>query len=98
MADDIPDYVRTYLWDVNLEELSLQKHSKFIIERVLEYGDMNALKWLESNFKREEITEVLKNSKRISPKTGSLYALYFDIPRESLLCIQKPFTQKQNRF
>ena len=98
MNSDIPEHINKYLWDVNVGELSLEKHSKFIIERVLEYGDLDTIKWLENVYSKDIITNVLIKSKRISPKTGSLYALYFDIPRESLLCIRKPFTQKQNRF
>lgn len=94
----IPNFVKEYLWDVKVNDLDTKKHATFIIERVLEYGDEEAFGWLSKNFKKEKIKEILKKSKRISPKTGAFYALVFDMPKESLLCIQKPFTQKQNRF
>jgi len=98
MPTAIPNAVKRYLWDVNTSELSTVNHSKFIIERVLEYGDFDAIRWLTSCYSKEVITKVLKESRKISPKTGSLYALYFDVPKEELLCIRKPFTQKQARF
>jgi hypothetical protein len=94
----IPSHVKEFLWDINLETLSTEKHYKFIIERVLEFGDEEAMKWMIKTYTKEQIIEVLTSSKRISPKTGGFYALYFGIPREELLCIKKPFTQKQNRF
>lgn len=94
----LPQNIRNYLWDVNLETLSKEKHSKYIIERLLEYGDKEALAWLNENYEENQIVQVLKTSKRISSKTGTFYALYYKIPKEELECIKKPFTQKQNRF
>jgi hypothetical protein len=98
MQTKIPDFVKKYLWDVNEKDLSADTHKNFIIERVLEYGDFDSLKWIQENFGREEIIEVLKTSNKLSRNTGNLYALYFNVNKEELLCIRKPFTQKQNRF
>jgi len=94
----IPQTVKRYLWDVNEKDLSVETHKNFIIERVLEYGDFDSIKWLQDNFSNNEIVAVLKTSNKLSRNTGNLYALYFNVPKEELLCIQKPFTQKQNRF
>ena len=94
----IPEFVFKYLWDVPRENISLDKYANFIIERVLEYGDSESINWLNKTYKKEKIIEVLKKSKKISTKTGIFYALYYDIPKGELLCIRKPFTQKQERF
>src|SRR4030065_2627328 len=94
----IPPNVGKYLWDVKIDSLDIKAHSGFVIERVLEYGDTDALSWLLKNYEKNKILDVLKKSKRISPKTGNFYALYFGIPKEELLCIRKPFIRKQDRF
>lgn len=94
----IPGFIASYLWDVKTDDLVPQKHADFIIERVLEYGDEKSLIWLKKKFSREKIISILTKSKRISPKTGNFYAIYYNLPKEQLLCIQQPFTQKQNRF
>jgi hypothetical protein len=94
MAAKIPDNVKKYLWDVTEETLSVNKHKNFIIERVLEYGDFDSLKWLTSTYSKSDIVKVLKTSNKISRNTGNLYALYFDVDKEEILCIQKPFIQK----
>jgi len=94
----IPKYVRKYLWDVRLDAIDVKRHAGFVIERVLEYGDANSLGWLIKTYEKDEIVEILKKSKKISPKTGNFYALYFGISKKELLCIRKPFTQKQDRF
>jgi len=94
----LPHYITKFLWDVDLNKFSPKDHSRFLIERILEYGDMDSLKWIEEKYKRQEIINVLKNSRKLSPKTGNFFALYYKIPKKELLCIRKPFTQKQNRF
>lgn len=94
----LPDYITKYLWDVNLKKISPKRHSEFVIERILEFGDFDSLKWIVEKYEKDKIIKVLKKSNKISPKTGNFYALYFGIPKEELLCIRKPFTQKQNRF
>lgn len=94
----IPRHVLKYLWDVKTDALDVDKHSGFVIERVLEYGDTDALGWILKTYKKDKILEILKKSKKISPKTGNFYALYFGISKEELLCIRKPFIRKQDRF
>ena len=94
----IPKHVKKYLWDVKTRTLDIKTHSDFVIERILEYGDTNSLEWLLKTYGKEKILDVLKKSKRISPKTGNFYALYFGIPKKELLCIRKPFIRKQDRF
>ncbi len=32
-------------WDVNLKQLSPQKHRQFIIERILAFGDIEDFSW-----------------------------------------------------
>lgn len=94
----IPSYVSRYLWDVAINKLSISGDADFIIERVLEYGHFKALKWINKTYEENRIIRVLKKSRRISPKTGGFYAIYYGVTKESLECTQKPFIQKQNRF
>ncbi len=94
----IPKYVEKYLWDVKTADLSTMAHAGFVIERVLEYGDTDSFNWILKTYKKDKILEVLRNSKRISPKTGNFFAFYFGIPKQELLCIRKPFIRKQDRF
>lgn len=94
----IPAFVSQYLWDLPLNKISSDNDSKFIIERILEYGDFDALDWVNKTYQRDQIIDVLRKSRKISPKTGNFYGLYYGIDRNSLECIRKPFTQKQNRF
>jgi hypothetical protein len=94
----IPDFVTQYLWDADLNQLDLEANKQFVIERILEYGDEPAVNWMQTHYKQDEITQVLKTSKRISAKTGHFYALLYQLDQSTLRCLTQPYTQKQNRF
>lgn len=56
-------------WDVAAEKLNKETDWFFIIERVLEYGDIEDWAWLKENFSNEQITEVGSKSRILGPKT-----------------------------
>lgn len=59
-------------WDVAAEKLNKQTDWFFIIERLLEYGDIEDWSWLKENFSHEQISAVATNSRILSPKIKSL--------------------------
>lgn len=91
-----PEFINQYLWDV--ENVDQDKHSEFIIARVLEYGDGKAFEWLRENYSEEEIKKVLKTCRNISAKTANFYCKLYNIPLDKVECLKKPYTRKQDRF
>lgn len=94
----MPPQIASYLWDVPMDTLDVHTAAPFIIERVLEYGNSEDIAWLEKTYKKDQITTVLKESKRISVKTATFYCLRYKINKGEVECFRKPFTQKQHRF
>ena len=91
----LPTFLKKYFWDVDFSKLQKNSHSQFIIERILEYGDENSVRWLRNNFDSREIKEVLYNSKNISPKSANFWQLIFNIKRDKILCLKKSFREKR---
>jgi len=56
-------------WDVAAEKLNKETDWFFIIERILEYGDIEDWSWLKENFTNEQIAEVGSTSRVLRPKT-----------------------------
>ena len=84
---NIPVFSSKYFWDVNPFALDVQQHKAFIIERLLEYGDIDSLTWINKIYTKEDIQDVVMRSRRITPKTGNFFSLYFGIPKENILCM-----------
>lgn len=83
----IPRELEWLFWDADASGLDV-KHGKYIIERVLEFGNEAAYRWLFRTFSREDIVEVVKTSSRISRKTATMMANFYELPRGEIRCLR----------
>lgn len=87
----LPEFLRPLFWDTNFDRLRVPGHERYIVERVLEYGDDEAIRWLWRTFGPATIADTVRQSRAISPNTANLWALLLDIPREEIACFSKRF-------
>ncbi len=76
----LPECAYRYFWDVDPVSLDVGEHSHYVIERLLEYGDLSSVRWMESCFSREEIVEVLKTSRSLSRKSANFWLNVLGVP------------------
>jgi hypothetical protein len=62
---------KNLFWDVEPGSLSPESHWFFIIERILEFGDIDDLRWLKKTFTPEQIASTVKKSRNLSRRTIS---------------------------
>lgn len=85
--------INKYFWDIDFQNLDFEKRAYYVIERLLEYSDIEGLKWLFKKYSREKIIETFKTSRTLSKKCANFWSLYFNIPKEEILCFQKQFRE-----
>jgi hypothetical protein len=90
-ASSFPEFLRPLFWEVDFDRLHVLGRERYIIERVLEYGDDPAIRWLWRTFGPASIASVVRRSRKISHNTANLWALVLDIPREQIRCLSKRF-------
>lgn len=98
MPKTIPERIKSLLWDSKIEDISLNTNAQYIIERVLEYGDISEDQWMLENFSKQEVVDTITKSKRLSAKTANYYSHIYKINPAQIECLRNPYTQKQNRF
>jgi len=91
----LPIYLKKYFWDVDFLKLRKDKDSHFIIERILELGDIKSIQWMRKNFSKKEIKRIVMSSRRLSPRSANYWALVFKLNRDKILCLNKSFQKKQ---
>lgn len=91
----LPKFLRKYFWDTDFFKINKKNHASLIIERILEYGDEKALKWMKNNFSSEKIKDVFCNSKNLSPKSANFWQFIFNLKRNKILCLRKSFQRKR---
>lgn len=96
MKRKIPKYLHRYFWDVNPETIDLAKHRRYVIERLLEFGDQESVAWMKKTFPQDEIVEVLKIARALTKKSANFWANVFGVPRDQLACFSKQSQEISN--
>ncbi|MGB3479657.1 MAG: hypothetical protein WBB67_10905 [bacterium] len=94
----LPKFLKKYFWDVEFKEIDLLKRRVYVLKRILEYGDEQAVAWMWKNFKKPEIRNLLTNYRGYSLKSANFWAFLLDIPKEDVLCMKKPSSKAQKRI
>jgi len=96
-STSLPKFLHRYFWDIEAKKLNPQKRPQYVIQRLLEMGDQKAIRWLRKNFSKTQIITTLKERRGFSPKTAGFWASFYNISRQKIKCLQKPYLQ-QRRF
>ena len=91
----LPNFLRKYFWDIDFNELNLEKYQEYIILRILEYGDIKSVSWLFKNISRKEIKDTLSSHRGLSLKSLYFWSLFLSINKEEILCLKKPYQKMQ---
>jgi len=75
----LPEEFKKYFWDCSFEELTLEKYPKFIIERILNYGNEKEIEWLRENIDEDYFRNIALTSRRLDRKTSNYWNKYFQI-------------------
>jgi hypothetical protein len=89
-AAALPGFLRPFFWESALTQVHPKRYWFYIIERLIEYGDDQAIHWLKENYTPAQIAEVVRTSRTISRNTANLWALILKIPRGKIRCFSEP--------
>lgn len=98
METELPEFLRPLFWDTNFDRLRIPGHERYIIERVLEYGDVPEVRWMMQRFPREQIVETLRLSRGLSRKSARFWSLILDVPPEQMRCLTAFSRQQPGRI
>lgn len=68
----LPSFVHRYFWDIDPKKQVKKYNFKFVISRLLDFGDKNTINWMFENFDRKSIKNTIESSK-ISTKSKNFW-------------------------
>lgn len=71
----IPSELGRFFWDVDPASLNPKRHNAYIIERLLEFGNEKAARWLFEEYTRDEVAAVIESSRSLSYKSMNYWRL-----------------------
>lgn len=94
----VPKKFSYLFWDVNPRGLNVQAHRDYILERILEYGTMESVRWALKTYGRGGIADFLKRRgwRVLSGKTLSFWKLILNLENEP--CLQRRFIESRRMF
>ncbi|MCL4475100.1 MAG: hypothetical protein M1508_02580 [Nitrospirae bacterium] len=75
----IPEQFRSLFWDTSLGNIHIKRNARYIIERVLEFGDIDAVNWLQRVYPVQTIIAVLQVSRGITEKSRNFWMVWFGV-------------------
>ena len=71
-------HIQPFFWDADLSKIDIEENKQYIIERILELGDQEAVRWIFSIFSLKEIKKTLEGSRRISQKSKNFWFIFLE--------------------
>ncbi len=94
----ISERIKRLFWDVDKDSVDMEKHRSYIIRRIMDFGNMDAVNWMLTAYTPDEIIKVVKKSRGLSRKSATFWSVYFNIPREEIECLKMPYQKSLRPF
>lgn len=66
---------QSLFWDVDPKTIDLKKNARYVIERVMDFGRDDEVRWLIRYYPKKSIEEALTKSRQLQPRTRALWTL-----------------------
>lgn len=80
----MPEELKKYFWDTQYEKLDKEKNKRYIISRLYCYGDLKAIKWINDNYTKEDIEDVARHRRDLTPLVANYLRQKFNLKKENM--------------
>lgn len=91
LPDKLPVFLYPLFWDVDPSKVNPQKSPKYVANRLLDIGDVEAARWALRVFSKKILTETLKTIRGFSLKSARYWAMYLGIQEQEVACLQTSY-------
>lgn len=86
----VPRQFHNVFWEINPENLDTEEYPEYIMERILEYGTLEGVKWLRKTFGDEKIKQYITSRtarRRLSTRTLNFWQIILKLRPEECMSI-----------
>ena len=94
----LPESLHALFWDYRPDTIDLDTHAPFVLERILEYGSLAAVRWAVEQYGPERIRAFLRNRgwRTLSRKTLAFWTMILGLENEE--CFQRSSLDRSRTF
>jgi transcriptional regulator with XRE-family HTH domain len=78
IPDSPPDSMRWLFWDADFSRIDPVEHKGYILQRILDRGDTEAVKWMRKEYSRRQIIGFInRNQSKLDARSLNFWALIY---------------------
>lgn len=66
---------QSLFWDTNPKKIDLKENAQYVIERILDFGNDEEVRWLWRFYDKKLLKDMIKKSRSLRPETIKLWTL-----------------------
>jgi len=66
---------QSLFWDTDPKKLDINKNSKYIIERIMDFGNDDDVRWMRKQYPKSMLYQTVRTSKVLQPNSRTLWTL-----------------------
>ena len=74
---NVPERFYSLFWDTDPSKIDLKRNARYVIERILEMGRLDAVEWLQRIYPTRLIIETCEVSRKISERSRNFWRIWF---------------------
>jgi len=75
----VPARFSALFWDADPRDIDVKQNARYIIERVLEVGGLDAVQWIQRMYSTSLIIDTCETSRKLSAKSKNFWEIWFGI-------------------
>ncbi len=72
------EFRQSLFWDVDPSKIDVNKDAEYIIERILDFGHDDEVRWMWRFYGKELVKKVVDNSRSLKKETVNLWKLILE--------------------
>ncbi|MBI5356717.1 hypothetical protein HZB78_03835 [Candidatus Collierbacteria bacterium] len=94
----LPAEFHRFFWDIDATNLDPSRHPHYVINRLLDKGNLDAAKWVLGNFAKETIKETFRKRKDFSPWNGRFWSHYLNLEEKEVACLNPSYLNQRRQL
>lgn len=94
----LPKFLAGYFWDVDFKKIDAKQSAPYIVHRILDKGNDEAIRWMFKSYDKNLIKEIVTKRRGFSPKTANFWADLLNIDKTKVICLQTPYLKMRQEL
>ncbi|MCF7833862.1 MAG: hypothetical protein K9L98_02675 [Candidatus Pacebacteria bacterium] len=69
----------TLFWDTDISKIDFKKNKKYVIERILDFGNQEEIQWMHKEYSQDDVKDTLINSRVLGSRSKNFWEHYYNI-------------------